>query len=197
MDLVLIAAVSKNGVIGENGQMPWRIPEDLTRFKELTLGHPVIMGRKTYESIPHKFRPLPDRYNIVITRDKYFYDKGIYVVHSLEDAIEEAKKHLKVGENPPLAYVIGGGTIYYATMPLAKRLEITHVDRIITGGDTFFPLIHPTEWTSETIDYGEKIIKEYSFIRYTRKDTAEKKSNTRNNKNPNRSRVARYEPRRE
>jgi len=176
IDLVLIVAVSQNGVIGKNGIIPWTIRDDLTRFKELTLGHPVIMGRKTYESIPLQFRPLPGRYNIVITHDKYLHDKGIYVAHSLEEAIDEAKKHSKVGENPPLAYVIGGGTIYQATMQLAKRLEITLVDVIIANGDAFFPVINRHEWQGVPVEYGKTIFdengipikKDHSFVTYTR-----------------------------
>lgn len=181
IDLVLIAAVSKNGVIGKNGQLPWRIHEDLTRFKELTLGHPVIMGRKTYESLPHRIRPLPDRYNIVMTNDPNFKDEGIYIAHSLEEAINQAEKKSKIGEHPPLVYVIGGQTIYTITMPLATQLEITHIDVMVDNGDAFFPRIDPYKWTSETIDYGERIIKDYSFVRYTRKDT-KKKGNTKINK---------------
>ncbi|MDP3990576.1 MAG: dihydrofolate reductase [archaeon] len=176
MDLVLIAAVSINNVIGINGQMPWRIPEDLTRFKELTLGHPVIMGRNTYESIPNKFRPLQGRHNIVMTSNPDFRDNGIYIAHSLEEALAEADKAPLIGENPPLVYIIGGETVYRDTMPLATKLEITHVKRVVTDGDAFFPPINHHEWQGVPVDYGETefnkdgipIEKEYSFVTYTK-----------------------------
>lgn len=170
MDLILIAAVSINSVIGKNGQIPWNYDEDLTRFKKLTLGHPVIMGRKTYESLHHRVRPLPDRYNIVMTNDQNFKGEGIYIAHSLEEALTQAEKKTIPEENPPVAYVMGGQKIYEITMPLATQLEITHVNLMVKKGDAFFPRIHPADWTSEKIEYGEKGIKDYSFVRYTRKN---------------------------
>lgn len=115
-DLNLIWAQSSSGVIGRDNGIPWRLPEDMARFKELTMGHTVIMGRLTWESLPAKFRPLPGRRNVVVTRQADYMADGAEVVRSLEDA--------------PLddAWVIGGSQIYGLALPLATRCEITEVD---------------------------------------------------------------------
>ncbi|CAA0098009.1 Dihydrofolate reductase [Mycolicibacterium vanbaalenii] len=116
VSLNLIWAQSSSGVIGRNNTIPWRVPEDLTRFKELTMGHAVIMGRLTWESLPASVRPLPGRKNVVVTRQAGYLADGAQVVGSLEDA--------------PLddAWVIGGSQIYGLALPLATRCEITEVD---------------------------------------------------------------------
>ncbi len=114
MLLSIIVAVSENGVIGLNNQLIWRLPDDLKRFKQLTLGHPIIMGRKTFESIG---KPLPGRQSIIITRDKNFSFEGTIVVHSLEEAIEEAKK---IGTEE--AFVIGGGDIYRQVQDICDKM---------------------------------------------------------------------------
>ncbi|GLU55897.1 dihydrofolate reductase [Dyadobacter frigoris] len=137
MLLSIIVAVSENGVIGLNNQLIWRLPDDLKRFKKLTLGHPMIMGRKTFESIG---KPLPGRQSIVITRDKNFSFEGTIVVHSLDDAIEEAKK---TGTDE--AFVIGGGDIYNQVQKISNKLYITEVDTK-TEGDTFFKIENPDLW---------------------------------------------------
>ena len=124
----LIAAVSKNGVIGHDQKLPWNLPEDLKRFKEITYGAPVIMGRKTYESIG---RLLPGRKNIIITRSKDRLIPGAWLADSLESAIAEAGD---AGE----IFVLGGGEIYRLALPIADRLYITEVDVRIEG-DTTFP----------------------------------------------------------
>jgi dihydrofolate reductase len=116
LSLGLIWAQSSSGVIGRNNGIPWRLPEDMARFKELTMGHPVIMGRLTWESLPAKFRPLPGRRNVVVTRQADYMAEGAEVVQSLEDA--------------PLddAWVIGGSQIYGLALSLATRCEVTEVD---------------------------------------------------------------------
>jgi dihydrofolate reductase len=126
----IIAAVSKNGVIGVDNKLPWDLPEDLKRFKELTTGNVVIMGRKTYESIG---KPLPNRINIVVTRDKDFFVSGVLTANSLDSAL------LKAGGNKDI-FIIGGGEIYKQSMGFADKLYITEVDMEVEG-DTTFPTI--------------------------------------------------------
>lgn len=129
--LSIIAAISTNRVIGRDNKIPWHISEDLRRFKALTIGHPIIMGRKTFESIG---KPLPKRANIVITRDKDYSAPGIDVAHSIEEAIEAAKTK----EGSEEIFIIGGGQIYSQSIHLADKLYLTVVDQEIKG-DVFFP----------------------------------------------------------
>ncbi len=158
-ELILIAAVSENNVIGNRGKIPWSIPEDMKRFKELTIGYPVIMGRKTYESIPEKFRPLHERTNIVISRAKTNEDYAglIIICGSVDDAVREASQLDKI------CYVAGGSQIYEQTISLANRLEITEVHRHFEG-DKFFPQIATQIW-NETFRENHK---GYSFVTYIR-----------------------------
>lgn len=128
--LSLIAALSKNRVIGKDNKLPWHIPEDLKRFQSLTSNHPIIMGRKTFESIG---RVLPNRTNIVITRDPSWGHDGVLVSHSLEEALEIAKKHVSQE-----IFVIGGGQIFEQAIKKADKLYLTVVDSEIAG-DAFFP----------------------------------------------------------
>lgn len=124
----IIVATSKNNKIGINNSLPWHIPEDLKYFKEKTKGHTIVMGRKTYESIG---RPLPNRQNIVLTRDRNFKAEGVKVIHSFEEALITSVTQQE-------CYIIGGGEIYDLFLPFANRLYITMVDKIIDG-DTSFP----------------------------------------------------------
>jgi len=133
--LYLVAAVAKNGVIGAGGKLPWHLPEDLKHFRKLTLGHPVIMGRRTWESLG---RPLPGRENIVITRRVGYEATGASVASSVEAAIA-----LCIGE--PVAFVIGGAEIYAATLPIADGLVLTEIDRDYAG-DTCFPAWDREAW---------------------------------------------------
>lgn len=126
--LVLLAALDRNRAIGKDNALPWHLPDDLKRFKRLTLGHPVVMGRKTYESIG---RPLPGRTNLVVTRDRDLAIAGTIVVHSLEDALAAAG-------NAPEIFVIGGEQIYQLALPHADRLELTEIDTAIEA-DAWFP----------------------------------------------------------
>jgi len=130
----LIVAMAQNGVIGRDNALPWRLPEDLKRFKAFTLGKTLLMGRKTYESIG---RPLPGRANLVLTRDRGFRAPGVVVVHSVEEALAHA------ADNELVA--IGGAEIYRLVLPFARRLYLTHVHADVPG-DTYFPDFDPTQW---------------------------------------------------
>ena len=127
----LIAAIGKNRELGDSGKIPWHISEDFKRFKQLTLGHPIIMGRKTWESLPVK--PLPGRYNIVITRDQEFEPEGAIVCNSIENAIEKAREMLK-----DEVFIIGGGQIFEQSISLADKLYLTIIESDFKA-DTFFP----------------------------------------------------------
>jgi dihydrofolate reductase len=131
--LALIAAVARNGVIGAGNALPWRLPEDLRRFKALTLGHSVVMGRRTFDSLG---RALPGRQNIVVTRQGTLAASGVEVAHSLGDA-------LNLVRDPPPAWCIGGGQLFREALPRAARLEITWIDADVAG-DAYFP---PVDWS--------------------------------------------------
>ncbi len=131
--IAAVAAIGKNRVLGKENKLLWQIPEDLRRFKELTKGHPVIMGRKTFESIvSYLGGPLPKRFNIVVTRDKSWKYDGIIITGSVEDAIEEAKKLDKY------IFIGGGAQIYEAALPFTDKLYLTLIDDE-KEGDSFFP----------------------------------------------------------
>jgi dihydrofolate reductase len=164
MELILIAAISENKVIGVDGGLPWKIKEDMKRFKELTTYHPVIMGRKTYESIPQKFRPLPNRHNIVLSRQSDYQDDNIRVAHSLDEAINVCRIEQLYGIDYNKAFVIGGESVYNDALPLAKNLEITHVHKKVEG-DAFFPKIEHSVW--KEIRREDK--RDYSFVSYQRR----------------------------
>ncbi|MBB4121772.1 dihydrofolate reductase [Martelella radicis] len=164
-DIVMIAAVAENGVIGSNGDMPWRLSSDLKRFKAITSGNPVIMGRKTYQSIG---RPLPNRTNIIVTRDPDFSAENCIVVNDLDRALEVARK--EAGNDKDVC-IIGGGEIYRQAMSFAGRLHITHVEKALEG-DTVFPEIDPAVWrveTSESVPAGEKDDYPTRYVIYARK----------------------------
>ncbi len=137
----LIVAMDKNRVIGNENQIPWKIPADMSFFKAVTMHHPVIMGRKTHESIG---RALPNRDNIVVTRQQNYEAKGCIVVPDLSTAVDEALK-LEKQE----IFVIGGAQMYEQAMPLADKLYITEIDAEFKG-DTYFPEIKPEEWELES-----------------------------------------------
>ena len=136
--LSLIAAVARNGVIGRDNQLLWHLPGDMRHFRETTRGKPVIMGRKTWESLPEKFRPLPGRLNVVVSRTPDYAAPGAVLAGSLEDALGKA------GEDDEV-FVIGGAELYCQALPLAERLYLTEISADFDG-DTRFPEIPPDEW---------------------------------------------------
>lgn len=136
MEVNLIVAIGKDGAIGRAGDLIWKIPADLKRFKTLTTGHPVIMGRKTWDSLPKK--PLPGRRNIIITRQKNFKADGAEIVNSVEEALETVKN-----DSP---FIIGGAEIYKATLPLATRLYLTRVEEECGDADAFLDLNLNNDW---------------------------------------------------
>ena len=137
-ELILIAAVAKNGVIGKDNALLWNLPQDMAHFKALTAGHTVIMGRKTWESLPARFRPLPGRRNIVISRQAGYAAPGAEVADSLEKA-------LQLASTAAFAFIIGGEQIYRLALARADRLEITEVD-LAPEGDAWFPAINAVDW---------------------------------------------------
>lgn len=159
--IVLVAAVAKNRVIGRDNQLVWQLPEDMQHFKSLTQGHAVLMGRKTWESLPPRFRPLPGRRNIVVTRQGDYVAAGAEVAGSLPAALALAAERETV-------FVIGGADIYTQALPLADRLEITEVD-LEPEGDAWFPVIPTTEWreTARQSAIGQNGTG-YAFVTYQR-----------------------------
>ena len=160
-ELTIIAAASTNNVIGFDNKLIWNIPKDLKRFKELTQGHSVIMGRKTFESLPN---PLPNRRNIVVTRNKDYSPEGIEVFSSIEDALDVCREDLQ-------PFIIGGGEIYSQTINLVDKIELTRVYKDYQG-DAFFPDIplDKFELTNESVNYlDDDSSTKYSFLTYIRK----------------------------
>lgn len=134
------------GVIGRAGGMPWHVPEDLAHFKEVTLGAPVVMGRKTWDSLPARFRPLPGRRNIVVTRDPSWAADGADRASSIDAALELAAE-----SDPDWIWVIGGGELFAALIDRAHRLEVTELDLVVPDGDAFAPPVGP-EWRETAVD---------------------------------------------
>jgi len=165
ISIALIAAVARNGAIGRGNELPWRISGDLQFFKRTTMGKPVVMGRKTYESIG---RPLPGRANIVITRNSNWTAEGVEVVDSLEAALDLARERaLAVGATELM--VIGGAQIYRQALPLAARLYVTEVDAEVEG-DAFFPQIDDSwvEVVRECYPASDKNEYNYALVQYDR-----------------------------
>ena len=158
--LSLIAAIARNGVIGIDNRLPWHLPADLRHFKELTTGHTVIMGRKTWESLPGKFRPLPGRRNIVVTRNAAFRAEGAVVAASLPAAMALAESGV--------AFVIGGAELYAAALPLADRLDLTEIDEEFAG-DTHFPERDPNQWRETAREaQADEAGPRHAFVSYER-----------------------------
>jgi len=162
--LALIAAVARNGVIGRDNALPWRLPEDLAHFRRVTLGAPVIMGRKTWDSLPARFRPLPGRRNVVVTRDARWRGEGAEAAPSLDAALE------LLGD-APRAFVAGGAALYALALPRADELLLTEIERDVDG-DARFP-----EWeraafvetARERHRAGPPNDFDYAFVRYARR----------------------------
>ena len=162
MRVSLIVAVSENGVIGKDNDLIWHLPKDMKFFKDTTQGHHVIMGRKNFESIPHKFRPLPNRTNVIVTRQSGYIAEDCIVVNSVEESIEVAKKN---GDTEP--FVIGGGQIYKVALEnnLIDRIYLTRIHHTFEG-DTFFPNLSEDWKVVAREDYkaDEKNKYDYSFL---------------------------------
>lgn len=157
----LIYAHARGGVIGFNGRMPWHLPEDLAHFKQTTLGKPVIMGRKTWDSLPASFRPLPDRRNIVVTRQSSWQAQGAEVAHTLEQAIA-------LCQNEPSVWVMGGAEIYRQALPLAQRIVVTQIDADFEG-DAFAPELDANWQAQSTGDWQtSKTGLLYRFVEFVR-----------------------------
>lgn len=157
-----IFAVSENNVIGKGNDLPWRMPADLKHFKKTTMGHPVIMGRKSFDSIG---RPLPGRHNIVVTRDRNFSAEGVSVVHSLREAVEIAGE-----DRPEEVFIIGGAQIYERAFPYCDRLYMTKI-HTEAEGDVFLPTVDFSDWkliSEEKHSPDEKNIHDYTFRIYER-----------------------------
>lgn len=157
--LTIIVAFDAKGGIGINNSLPWRLPEDLARFKRITTGHAIVMGRKTYESIG---RPLPNRRNIVLTRNAEWQQAGVDVVSSLQQALQ------LIGQQP--AFVIGGADIYAQALPLCDRLLVTEIHQDVAC-DAFFPAIDKECWqeTERTQYHSEQNGFDYAFVTYQKK----------------------------
>lgn len=158
MIISLIAAMDKNRVIGKGNKLPWDLPADMQHFRDLTRGKPVIMGRKTFESIG---RPLPERTNIIMTREKSFQSPGCVVVHSPEEAVQAAG-------NTEEVMVIGGSSIYEQFLPIANRIYLTIIDQEFDG-DAHFPEFDKNEWKEaarEDHEADEKNPYRYTFLTY-------------------------------
>jgi dihydrofolate reductase len=156
MEKIIIAAVAENGVIGKDGDLPWHKPEDMKHFRELTTGKPVVMGRKTFESLPEDYRPLPDRRNIVLTRSGV--EEDVEEASSLEEAWEIAS------EDSDRVFIAGGASVYESTLPEADRMEMTRIHEEYDG-DTYFPEFDNSAWKETGRDEREDL----SFISYRRR----------------------------
>jgi len=166
MTISIIVAAAENNLIGKNNSLPWHLPADMKYFKEKTMGHCVITGRKNYESIPEKFRPLPGRTNIVITRNKQLEYNSVVIVHSLEDALNVAKDR-----NEKEVFIIGGGEVFKEAILLAHKIYLTRI-HCHFDGDIFFPSINNDIWIeSSRIDFSadEKNKYDYSFLEYSKR----------------------------
>jgi len=161
----LIAAVASNRAIGKNNELLWHLPEDMRHFRETTRGKPVIMGRKTWESLPEAFRPLPGRQNLVVSRNPAYQAPGATLAGSLEEALRKAELSDKVDQ----AFVIGGAELYRQALPLASRLYLTEIAESIEG-DVFFPEVLPQEWeeVSRQAQQGTSGLR-FSFVVYQRR----------------------------
>lgn len=161
MKVSLVAAVARGGVIGRNGAIPWHLPEDVAHFKALTTGHAVVMGRRTWDSLPDRFRPLPGRRNVVVTRNPGWHADGAERAGSLADA-------LGLLESDPQVFVIGGGALYADALRVADELLLTEIG-VEVEGDTLFPEWDPTAFDEVS---RERHVSEsgvpFSFVRYVR-----------------------------
>ncbi|MCU4742054.1 dihydrofolate reductase [Natronoglomus mannanivorans] len=167
-ELVAIAAVAENGVIGKNGDMPWHIPEDMDHFKEQTTGHPMIMGRVTYESILELIdEPLPGRTSVVLTSRDFETPENVVLAADLEEALSEATTAARERHDTARIFVAGGATVYEQLLPETDRLIITEVHDD-PDGDTYFPAIDPERWRETSREDHED--DGFSFVEYVRRE---------------------------
>ncbi len=160
--LMAIVAMAKDRAIGRNGSLPWRLPEDMAHFKATTMGHPIIMGRKTWESLPK--RPLPGRRNIVISRNIGYMAEGAEVFPAIEDAIAACE----LTESP---VIIGGSQLYHSALPYCTEVTVTEIDTTVPDADTHFPVLSENDW--QVVSTSEPEISKtglsYRFVTYRRK----------------------------
>ncbi|MFC6357266.1 dihydrofolate reductase [Luethyella okanaganae] len=173
--LGLIWAEARDGVIGNDGVMPWQVPEDLAHFKTVTLGGPVVMGRKTWDSLPARFRPLPGRRNIVVTRREDWQAEGADVAHSVDEALAIAEDEA-ASAGDGFVWVIGGAEIFHSVIDRADRLEVTEIDARFEG-DTVAPEID-ARWGAADVDpvqgwHLSRTGVAFRFLRYERRGSAE------------------------
>jgi dihydrofolate reductase len=162
MQVNLIWAQARGRVIGLNGTMPWHLPEDLAHFKRTTLGCPVIMGRKTWDSIPPKFRPLPGRANVVLTQQRNWHENGVEPKQNMHDALQYCE-HLKPA--PSAVWIIGGAQIYAQALPLAHKIVITEIDADFQG-DAFAPELDTSWRETQRESHISTTGLAYSFVTY-------------------------------
>ena len=163
MKISVIAAMSQNRVIGRDGSLPWHLPTDLARFKSITTGHTVIMGRKTFESVG---KPLPNRRTIIITRNNDYQCADVFIAHSLDEALDHAAHEDEI-------FILGGETVYRIALPRADRLYLTIIHATIEG-DTYFPNLDFDDWKlveDERHESDERHAYAFSFRRYERAST--------------------------
>lgn len=153
--VAIVVALSTNRVIGRDGALPWRLPTDLQRFRELTTGHAVVMGRNTYETLPERFRPLPDRRNVVLSRNPSYRAAGAEVFRDLETALEACDHS---------CFVIGGGVTYEQALPIAERVYATQIAGELQG-DTFFPELSPADW--QCVEHSDLIAENDQTFNFT------------------------------
>ncbi|HET8808719.1 MAG TPA: dihydrofolate reductase [Flavobacteriaceae bacterium] len=157
----MIAAAGENNALGKDGDLVWHLPDDFQRFKKLTTGHHIIMGRKTFETFP---KPLPNRTHIVITRKKDYQKEGCTVVHNLEDA-------LLISNDDPETFIIGGGEIYNLALPFANKIELTRVHQSFEA-DAFFPELDLSQWKLINEEHHPKDDRhqyDFTYLTYVRK----------------------------
>lgn len=168
MKVIIIAAVAQNGAIGKDNNLIWKLPNDMKFFKETTKSHIVITGRKNYESIPEKFRPLSNRINIVVSRDTNYKADGAIVVSSISEALCNANYQNDFSNK---VFIIGGGEMYKQTINEADEMYITHIKNSFEA-DVFFPEINDNNWNKKVIQHqniDEKHQYEFDIVKYTRK----------------------------
>ena len=166
MRLSLIAALASNRAIGKDNELLWHLPEDMRHFRETTRGKPVIMGRKTWESLPESFRPLPGRHNIVVSRDPAYQASGATLAGSLADALRQAEAQTNVEE----VFVIGGAQLYHEALPLANRLYLTEIEQDFHG-EVFFPNVQPQDWDEISRQPSQETSgPQFSFVVYQRRE---------------------------